>query len=70
MRLPTSWCNPTFLTFLAPMCPERHLEAAEILGCEVQNPKKADAGLITADIVRKYMNDVRFIRVGLKSNFI
>ena len=49
------------------MCPERHLEAAKLLGSEVQNPKRADAGLITADVVRKYMNDVRFTRVGVNS---
>ena len=40
------------------MCPERHLEASQLLGSEVQNPKKADAGQITADVVRKYMHMV------------
>jgi hydroxyacid-oxoacid transhydrogenase len=43
---------------VAPMCPERHLDAAELLGSEVRNPKKADAGKITADVMRKYMEDV------------
>ena len=44
--------------FVAPMCPERHLDAAELLGSEVRNPKKADAGKITADVMRKFMEDV------------
>ena len=48
----------SFFLLSAPMCPERHLEAAQILGAEVQNPKKADAGQITADILRKYMHEV------------
>ena len=43
---------------LAPMCPERHLDAAELLGSEVRNPKKADAGKITADVMRRYMDEV------------
>ena len=40
------------------MCPERHLDASELLGSEVRNPKKADAGKITADVMRKYMDEV------------
>ena len=40
------------------MCPERHLDAAELLGSEVRNPKKADAGKITADVMRRYMDEV------------
>ena len=43
------------------MCPERHLEGAELLGADVTNAKKADAGPITADVVRKFMDDVSII---------
>lgn len=41
------------------MCPERHLDAAQLLDSEVRNPKRADAGKITAEVVRKYMDKVR-----------
>ena len=53
--------------FVAPMCPERHLDAAELLGSEVRNPKKADAGKITADVMRKFMEDVS--KTKLTSHF-
>ena len=53
--------------FVAPMCPERHLDAAELLGSEVRNPKKADAGKITADVRRKFMEDVS--KTKLTSHF-
>merc|ERR1712110_1222357 len=50
---------PAVFDFTAPMCPERHLDAAELLGSEVRNPKKADAGKITADVMRKFMEDMK-----------
>jgi len=57
---------PAVFDFTAPMCPERHLDAAELLGSEVRNPKKADAGKITADVMRKYMDEMK-IPDGLES---
>ena len=51
------------------MCPERHLDAAELLGSEVRNPKKADAGKITADVMRKFMEDVSKTQSIMNSHF-
>jgi hydroxyacid-oxoacid transhydrogenase len=55
---------PAVFRFTAPSDPDKHLEAASLLGADVTGKKQADAGSILADTILKYM-EVMKIENGL-----
>ncbi|XP_071496087.1 hydroxyacid-oxoacid transhydrogenase, mitochondrial-like [Diadema antillarum] len=57
---------PAVFNFTASSCPERHLEAAKLLGTDITGVKLEDAGKCLADTVRQYMYDLE-VDDGLES---
>uniref|UniRef100_A0A3Q3XJJ6 Hydroxyacid-oxoacid transhydrogenase, mitochondrial n=1 Tax=Mola mola TaxID=94237 RepID=A0A3Q3XJJ6_MOLML len=60
--------SPAVFNFTAPMCPERHLEAAETLGtcADVRQVKREDAGAVLADTLRNFLFELR-VEDGLEA---
>lgn len=58
--------SPTVFNFTAPMCPERHLEAAEILGADVSRVKRSDAGQVLSETLRSFLWDLQ-VEDGLQA---
>lgn len=57
---------PAVFRYTASSDPDKHLEAAGLLGAEVTGKKKADAGEILSDTILKYMDTMK-IENGLSS---
>lgn len=57
---------PAVFRFTASSDPEKHLEAASLLGADVTNAKRKDAGRILSDVILLYMDKLK-IENGLKA---
>ncbi|KAI8438237.1 hypothetical protein MSG28_010845 [Choristoneura fumiferana] len=55
---------PAVFRFTAASDPDKHLEAAQLLGADITRVKQADAGRVLADTILKYM-DIMKIENGL-----
>uniref|UniRef100_A0A2P2HVM9 Probable hydroxyacid-oxoacid transhydrogenase, mitochondrial n=1 Tax=Hirondellea gigas TaxID=1518452 RepID=A0A2P2HVM9_9CRUS len=49
---------PAVFQFTAPMCPDRHKDAINLLGGDASTIKDDDAGVALADVIRRYMQDL------------
>ncbi|CAL1580788.1 unnamed protein product [Knipowitschia caucasica] len=58
--------SPAVFTFTSTVCPERHLQAAQILGADVSSVKLADSGLVLADTLRSLLWDLQ-VEDGLQA---
>lgn len=54
--LAVSVTAPAVFRFTAPSDPEKHLEAAQLLGEDTSSKKRSDAGNVLSGVILKYMN--------------
>lgn len=57
---------PAVFKYTYPLCPDRHLEAAQLLGTDTSRVRKEDAGLVLSDTVKQFMYDLK-VDNGLKA---
>ncbi|KAI9471521.1 hypothetical protein LPJ78_002424 [Coemansia sp. RSA 989] len=50
--------SPAVAEFTGSMHPDRHLEIAQVLGADVTNAKRDDAGAILGDALRRFLKDL------------
>lgn len=56
--------------FTAQACPERHLEGAALLGADVSNAKRADAGKILSETLLEYMHKLEVCCPKVQTLFV
>lgn len=57
---------PAVFRYTAVSDPEKHLEAASILGADITNVKREDAGKVLSDVILQYMDFMK-IENGLSA---
>lgn len=50
---------PSVFRFTAASDPDKHLEAASLLGADITGKKQNDAGRVLSDTILKYMDDMK-----------
>lgn len=58
--------SPAVFQFTAASNPDRHLQAAACFGVDIANVKRADAGEVLADALRRFLADLGDQPAGLK----
>ncbi|KAK7877654.1 hypothetical protein WMY93_031666 [Mugilogobius chulae] len=58
--------SPAVFNFTSTMCPERHLEAAQILGADISSVKLSDSGRVLSETLRSFLFELQ-VEDGLQA---